>query len=110
MRTCKDIKIWQYVLCYNEMLLMPYIIDYWKRYVDKVIVYDNESTDGSKEFLKQFDWIEVRTYVSNNELNDAIYLDIKNNVWKEAKQNNVDFVIVSDFDEVLYTSKNIKEI
>ena len=97
-----------YTLCYNEIDILPWVIDYWKRLpVTKAIVYDNESTDGSKEYLQQFDWIEVRTFRTEG-MNDSIQRDIKSNAWKESK-GITDFVIVCDMDEIIY-SPNITPI
>ena len=39
--------VWIYTLCYNEIRILPFVIDYWETYADRVIVYDNGSTDGS---------------------------------------------------------------
>lgn len=108
-RNSNDIKIWVYVLNYNEMKLIPFCINYWKRFADKVIVYDNESTDGSIEYLSQFDWIEVRSF-KMDKVDENITRDIKNSVWKEAKQFGVNFVMVCDMDEVIYSKYDIKEI
>jgi hypothetical protein len=98
-------KIWVYVLCYNEEKIIPYFLNHYS-FADKIIVYDNESTDKSRLLFEQWSnknsspQIEIRTYKSNNQLNDQLYLDIKNNAWKEAK-NIADFVIVIDMDEFL---------
>lgn len=106
----KDFNIVWYVLCWNEMPILPFMIDYWKQIARKVIVYDNNSTDGSLEYLSTFDWIEVRPYPisTNDTLNDDIHVKIKDQCWKEQKNKNVDFVIVSDLDEVIW-SKNLYE-
>lgn len=102
----RDFNIVWYVLCWNEMPILPFMIDYWKQIARKVIVYDNNSTDGSLEYLSTFDWIEVRPYPidTNNTLNDDIHCKIKNECWKEQKNNNVDFVIVSDLDEIIWAN------
>ena len=44
-------RIHVYVVCWNEMDILPFCVDYWKRYAEKVVVYDNGSTDGSLEFM-----------------------------------------------------------
>lgn len=67
-----SIKIYVYTFCYNEIDILPFIIEYWKQYATKVIVYDNDSTDGSDLYLKQYDWIEVRKYNTNNTFNPYI--------------------------------------
>lgn len=102
-------KIWVYTLCYNEMKILPYIVNYWERYADKVIVYDNGSDDGSQEFLQTIPFVELRHFESDG-FNDLMNKNIKNNVWKEAKAFNVDFVQVSDLDEVLYSSLDAKKV
>ncbi len=97
-----DFNIVWYTLCWNEMPLLPFIIDYWKLIAKKVIVYDNGSTDGTLEYLSTFDWIEVRHYDTNNTIKDEVYIQIKNDCWKEQRNKNVDFVIVSDLDEIIW--------
>lgn len=111
----KDFNIVWYVLCWNEMPILPFIIDYWKLIARKVIVFDNGSTDGTLEYLSTFDWIEVRPYPikTNNTINDEIHKQIKNECWKEQKDKNVDFVIVSDLDEIIWAKdlyENLKYI
>lgn len=91
-----------YTLCWNEINILPFVIDYWKDIpVTKAIVYDNGSTDGSIEFLQQYDWIEVRHFDSDG-MNDDIQKQIKNSCWKESK-GVADYVIVCDMDEVLWS-------
>ena len=103
----KDIKVDVYVLCYNEEKLVPFMLDYWNEFATNVYVLDNQSTDKSVELLlaeTRFN-VEIISYQSNNELNDAIYLELKNNVWKRSI-GKCDFVVVCDFDEALF-GKNI---
>ena len=99
-----DFNIVWYVLCWNEMPILPFMIDYWKLIARKVIVYDNRSTDGSLEYLKNFDWIEVRPYPieTNDTVDDGIHIQIKDMCWKEQRDKGVDFVFVSDLDEVIW--------
>lgn len=102
-------KIHLYTLCWNEIDVLPFVIDYWKRIpVDKAIVYDNGSTDGSVEYLKQFDWIEVKHFETEG-MNDFIQRDIKNNCWKESR-GIADFVIVCDMDECLFLPNGLKTL
>jgi hypothetical protein len=90
--------IWIYALCYNESHFVGNFLTAYKD-VDRIIVYDNYSTDNSVELLKCDSRVEIRQYDSNNEIRDDIYLKIKNNCWKETR-GKVDWVIVVDFDEI----------
>lgn len=94
----QKVKFNVYTLNWNESRLLPAFLHYYRE-ANRVIVYDNESTDNSVELIKEAGR-EVRTYKSNNTINDQIYLDLKNNIWKES--TDVDFVIVQDLDEFVY--------
>lgn len=94
-------KIHVYVVCWNEMDIVPFVIDYWKRFAEKVIVYDNGSDDGTLELLSQYSWIEVRHFDTNG-FDDTANMNIKNQAWKESR-GKADFVVVGDMDECLYS-------
>lgn len=95
-----------YCLCWNEAKIIPFVIQYWKRFARHVYVYDNGSDDGSIELLSQYpDWITVRRFGSDG-FNDIVNKEIKNNCWKGS---DADWVWVGDFDECLY-SKDLEKI
>lgn len=100
-RNGKDFEVHLYTLCYNEMAIIPFAVDYWKTVADKVFVLDNGSTDGSVEYLSKIPWVEVIHFSDGTGFNDRLNMDIKNNVWKASK-GRADFVIVTDFDEFIY--------
>ena len=94
-------KIYAYVVYWNEMDNIPFVVDYWKRFAERVIVYDNGSDDGSVEYLSQYPWIEVRQFKTNG-FDDTANMNIKNSCWKESI-GIADFVVVGDLDECLYS-------
>ena len=95
-----------YTFCWNEMEILPFVVDYWKKYADHVYVYDNGSTDGSIDFLKQYDWITVRNFYTPGK-NNTVMKDMKNSIWKESK-GVADWVVVCDLDELL-VAKDIRK-
>lgn len=99
--------IWIYALCYNESHFVGNFLTAYKD-VDKIIVYDNHSTDNSVNLLQQDSRVEIRYYDSGNQIRDDIYLQIKNNCWKEAR-GEADWVIVIDFDEIFIRIINNKD-
>ena len=94
-------KIFAYILTYNEEAILPFTLDYYSSICDKIIVYDNESTDSSDEIFKHYKKVSVVKWKSDS-INELNYLQIKNSVYKNAISHNVDFVIVCDCDEFLY--------
>ena len=90
-----------YTFLYNEEKILPYFLKHYSQYVNKIIVYDNNSTDSSIQILN--DWkkceIEIREYQTNNQYDEQSIVDLKNNCWKECES---DYVIVCDVDELLY--------
>lgn len=96
-----------YCLCWNEIKVLPFVIQYWKRFARHVYVFDNGSDDGSLELLAQYpDWITVRHFESNG-FNDIVNKEIKNNCWKGS---DADWVVVCDMDECLYAKDMLSEI
>ena len=93
-------KVDLYTVCWNEIDLLPFTIDYWKRFVNHAYVFDNGSNDGTIEYLKQFKWITVIPFETDG-INDEVMLSIKNEMWKYSK-GSADYVVVCDIDECLY--------
>jgi hypothetical protein len=91
-------RIWVYTIAYNESFFVNNFLDAYKD-AERIIVYDNMSTDNTVELLLQDDRVEVRQYDSGGKIRDDLYLDIKNNCWKESR-GLADWVIVVDFDEI----------
>ena len=90
-----------FTFCWNEMVVLPFAVDYWRRYADHVTVFDNGSTDGSIEFMQQHsDLITIERFETNNQINDQLLLNAKNNCWRQAR-GRADLVVVADMDEML---------
>lgn len=96
-----------YTITYNEEVILPYFITWYRnRFPDcRIIIYDNYSTDNTEKIALEHN-CEVIKYDSNNEINDELYLKIKNNCWKTA---TTDWVVIVDADEFLDISKELLE-
>lgn len=96
-------KIDVYCLCKNEIKLLPFFIDYWKALAEdvEVYVYDGNSTDGCREEFAKHDWIHVIDF-ETDALDDNNHRLLKNECWKQSR-GKADFVMVSDFDETVFS-------
>ncbi|HEY3372002.1 MAG TPA: glycosyltransferase family 2 protein, partial [Prolixibacteraceae bacterium] len=84
-----------YTLCWNEERILSMVLDYYSEFCESMVVMDNESDDNSPSIIHSYPKATVRTYSSNGQIRDDIYLEIKNNVWKESR-GKADWVIICD--------------
>jgi hypothetical protein len=99
-----------HILAFNEEMILPFTLDYYSVFCDKIYVYDNMSTDSSDEIYKRYPKVIVKKWDSNNEINELNYLKIKNNGYKVSRGDNADWVIVCDCDEILYHGKLLERL
>ncbi len=102
-------KIFVFATCYNEIRILPFFLKHYLEFIkaDKVIIYDGGSEDGSIEYAKKFNNVEVIIDPSEK-LDDGKLMHFRNNEWKKYR-NDCDWVVVCDVDEFLY-HENILEI
>jgi hypothetical protein len=108
-----DLKIDIYVLHWNEEKITKFMMDYWDKLpVRKLFVIDNESDDNSLSLLKERfgEKLQVFTYSSEGTFNDFNHMNIKNQLWKNQSKGQVDFVIISDFDEQIWCENLIEQL
>jgi glycosyltransferase involved in cell wall biosynthesis len=96
-------KIETYILAHQEEKLLPYTMRHYTQFSD-VILMEGHSTDRTVEIAESYG-ARIMKVNTGNQVNDQIYLEIKNNCWKESK---ADWVIICDCDEFIY-HPNIKE-
>ena len=94
-------RLWIYMLCYNEELLLPFTLGYYSRFAERIFVYDNMSTDTSLEICKRYPKVTVIPFDTGGLVNDRAFLKIKNNAWKAARKH-ARYVAVIDTDEIIY--------
>jgi glycosyltransferase involved in cell wall biosynthesis len=100
-------KIEAFAICYNEEALLPYYLRHYSQFCDQIIIFDNYSTDRSEEICLANPKVKLVKYDSGNQIRDDIYLQIKNNCWKNS---NADWVIVGDIDELVYHADIVKAL
>jgi hypothetical protein len=90
-------KIEIHTLAHQQVELVPYVMRNYEGWAD-VIAYAGYSTDGTEQLLEKMG-AKVVFLETHNEANDQIFMDMKNNCWKGSR---ADWVIVTDFDELVY--------
>lgn len=99
-------KITLYFINWNDSFYLPFIKNHYGKFCQRIVMYDNYSTDGSQELAMSLGF-EVREFGVAGRLDDQNYLDVKNHCWKEERENGqqADRVIVCDADEFLKLEK-----
>lgn len=86
-----------HLLHWQEKDILPYVVRHYKSFCDEIIIHDNHSKDGSAEMAKELGCTVIP--FGSDFFDDGINRDLKNSCWKGS---NADWVICSDFDELLF--------
>lgn len=104
-----EIKILGVTVTYNNEDKIPYVMPYYERIgINKLIVYDNGSTDKTVELLKKYPFVEVRSYVTE-QYSEELVLKYKTEVQNEFR-GQYDWCISTYFDEVFYSERDFREV
>lgn len=104
-------KIHAHILAWNEEKILPFTLDYYSTICEKIFVYDNMSTDSSDEIYKRYPKVEVVKWDSEDTFHDGMNAKIKSEEYKNRSRNqNVDWVIICDCDEILYHENLIEKL
>ena len=95
-------RIHYYGPAWNEELILPFMLRHYEPWVDRFVIFDSDSTDGSVELLRRHPKVEVRRFVWG--FPDSLVLSLQQlteECWKESR-GQADWVIVAETDEFLY--------
>ena len=100
-----------HIIAWNEERILPFVLDYYSRICSKIFIYDNMSTDSSDEIYRRYDKVEVIKWESEDSMNDDMNRKIKSLGYRNRSRNqNVDWVITCDCDEILYHPNLIEKL
>lgn len=94
-------KVWVYTVIRDEKDILGYWLRHYAVFADKLIIYDDDSIDGSKEMLAACPLAEVRCWPRHHFLDDDFVKEVSERVYKEAV-GKADWVIWADIDEFFY--------
>jgi hypothetical protein len=90
-----------YTLCWNEAEMLPFFFRHYDPWVDRYVIYDDDSIDGSLDLLRVHPKVEIRKF--RRVVPDSFVLShqvMQNEAWKESR-DEADWVVVTAIDEHL---------
>ena len=95
-----------YADCWNEVRLLDFFFRHYDSVVQRYVIYDDGSTDGSLDLLLGHPKVEIRRLVRRDPDSFVLSeLDLYNNCWKESRGFRggplADWVILCNIDEHL---------
>lgn len=90
-----------YTIAWNEMRILPYFLDYYAPWVDRIVVFDDGSDDGTRELLAAHTKVELRDFPAKGNSFVMAAREVWEHAWKESR-GRADWVIVTNVDEFIW--------
>jgi hypothetical protein len=90
-----------YAACWNEERIIPFFLRHYEPLVDRIIIYDDQSTDRSVDLLRASPKVEVRPFKREAESYLDAHLALFETCWHESR-GRADWVCLVDLDEFLF--------
>ena len=86
--------------CWNEERMIPFFLRHYEPIADRIVIFDDGSSDRSRELWRQSAKVELRQ-LEQGESSNVMMMTEMNRCWKESR-GRADWVIIADTDEFIY--------
>lgn len=93
-------KIVTFTILKNESAILPFFLRHYSAFVDKIIIWDEQSTDGTREIIKACPKAELRDWDGKG-IDDYKFKTFSEQAYKEAR-GHFDWCIWPDVDEFIW--------
>jgi len=94
-----------YTLCWDEADMLGFFFRHYDPWVDRYVIYDDGSTDGSLDILRAHPKVEIRTFTRTDPKSFVrSHRKMQNEIWKESR-GQADWVVITAIDEHLWTPR-----
>ncbi|KQT09056.1 hypothetical protein ASG40_10360 [Methylobacterium sp. Leaf399] len=91
-----------YTVCWDEADMLGFFFRHYDPFVDRYVIYDDGSTDGSREILAAHPKVELRSFARVEAESFVLsHKAMQDEAWKESR-GRADWVIVTAIDEHLH--------
>jgi hypothetical protein len=91
-----------YAQCWNDAFMLPFFFRHYDSLVERYIIFDDGSSDGSLCLLRAHPRVDLRPFPRSDPASFVLSeQSLSNECWKESR-GHADWVIVTDIDEHLF--------
>jgi len=101
--------IYTYIFCWNEERILPFTLDHYEQFSDRIFLLDNYSTDKSVEIARKYDKVTVIPFSCQDEDTYDEYesANLRSTIYKDETYGfnatgKADWAILVDADELVY--------
>jgi len=97
----KAVKIDVYTNVHNEEQILPYYLRHYEQFVDRIFIWEDESTDRSREILQAHPKV-ILLEPSVHGADDRIWCGYNYKQYRMLSRGVADWVMLADADEFIY--------
>jgi hypothetical protein len=90
-----------YTITWNERRILPFFLEHYEPWVDRFIVFDDQSDDGTAETLARHPKVDLRAFPPKGSSFVLTARALWQQVWKESR-GRAQWVVVTNVDEFFY--------
>jgi hypothetical protein len=90
-----------YSVCWNEAEMLGFFFRHYDPWVDRYVILDDGSTDGTLDLLHAHPKVEVRSFERRSDSFVHAHTELNNHAWK-ASRGVAAWVVLADVDEHLH--------
>jgi glycosyltransferase involved in cell wall biosynthesis len=95
-------KIWVFTVCHNEAAIAPWFLRHYGEFADRILVWDDNSTDGTREILRAHPSVTLFDWPYRTGLFEDVNLHHAYDVYPSAR-GKADWCMWVDMDEFVYS-------
>jgi hypothetical protein len=90
-----------YTISWNERRILPFFLAHYEPWIDRFVVFDDGSDDGTAETLARHPKVELRPFPPKGPSFVRTVQTLWQDVWKESR-GRADWVVITNVDEFFY--------
>jgi glycosyltransferase involved in cell wall biosynthesis len=91
-----------YTVCWDEADMLGFFFRHYDPWIDRYVIYDDGSTDGSIDILRAHPKVELRQFERTDAASFVLsHTRMQEHAWKESREH-ADWVVITAIDEHLW--------